>query len=989
MHTFRRGVSRLVAALVIGAMVAPLAAMSDPAAAATPSAAFDHSMPDRFGLDRNTDGITDYVDGATDTATGYDATPSSWRVDLDACASQADAAMTFQWRVVDQPDPANPIVVQGGPDCADFYMDVPEEGTYRVDLVVESGGVSSAVVRREVVVQDWLIVALGDSYGSGEGAPDVPIDQSKLYEVEGAWADVGVKLQALVTIEADMAPIQAAIARWQDAVGQLYRCDPTHPDADVGLCAAALASIAVESVWVVGELIAYGIAVVGETVSDAGAAVSGAIDAVRTTWEAAVQLADSITGKLSATWQAERCHRSARSGSAKAAQALEEADPRTSVTFVHLACSGATVTYGLLGWYQGTEHPDGVTNEACADAASRPAACLPPQVDVAEQLVADREVDAVYVSVGGNDAHFADIVIACIIQSDCSTENPISDPGQFLATACPDLAALGAVPLLLTELCRSFFLGLPSLMDTAADLIEEGINGDVRAPILPEFPGLAVAYGRLDDALTGATNLLPASRADRIFLSQYVDAVKNDVGSLCDWDTMSLDSIPGLSAVESAYIDSTIVPRLTDAIEQATVTHGWTYVDGVYDGFTNHGYCADEHYIVRLQETFLSEGRFHGMVHPNSWGYDVYANSILTTWRNAFYPTGSLTSPRRPDQAAFADAGQPVTVAEGGSVALPNESWDSDGDAMTFSWTHDQPGKANVDVPTSSAPNLEGIDDAAGNVTVTVTDADGTRSDATSFAVTNVAPVLGATSSLDAPVALGTAVAGSVGFTDAGTADTHTGTWDWGDGTTSAATIDESGGTGTAKGTHTYAAAGLYPVQLTVTDDDGGVASLVHEFVVVFDASGGFATGGGWFDSPAGAYTPDDPSDADLGGRARFAFVSKYANRATTPSGTTSFRLVSADLDFESSAYEWMVISGAKVTYRGTGLVNGQPGYRFVLVATDGDARGVTASADQIRIRIWHGASGDVVYDNQPGDGIDAPLRTTVGGGSITVHKSS
>jgi hypothetical protein len=55
----------------------------------------------------------------------------------------------------------------------------------------------------------------------------------------------------------------------------------------------------------------------------------------------------------------ERAHHLARSttdpyeavaaGPARAAQALEQADPRTSVTFVHLACSGATIATGLLG----------------------------------------------------------------------------------------------------------------------------------------------------------------------------------------------------------------------------------------------------------------------------------------------------------------------------------------------------------------------------------------------------------------------------------------------------------------------------------------------------------------------------------------------------------------------------------------------------------------------------------------------------------------
>ena len=76
---------RLLAVIVIGSMLAALAATGPRAAAQSSTATFDWSIPDRFGLDRNSDGLIDYVDGASDYVTGYSATPSSWHVDLDAC----------------------------------------------------------------------------------------------------------------------------------------------------------------------------------------------------------------------------------------------------------------------------------------------------------------------------------------------------------------------------------------------------------------------------------------------------------------------------------------------------------------------------------------------------------------------------------------------------------------------------------------------------------------------------------------------------------------------------------------------------------------------------------------------------------------------------------------------------------------------------------------------------------------------------------------
>jgi hypothetical protein len=66
------------------------------------------------------------------------------------------------------------------------------------------------------------------------------------------------------------------------------------------------------------------------------------------------------------------------------------------------------------------------------------------------------------------------------------------------------------------------------------------------------------------------------------------------------------------------------------------------------------------------------------------------------------------------------------------------------------------------------------------------------------------------------------ALAGS--FKDDGVLDTHTGEFDWGDGgPTSHAVIDEVGGSGTATADHVYADDGVYPAEVCVTDDDGGI----------------------------------------------------------------------------------------------------------------------------------------------------------------------
>jgi len=104
--------------------------------------------------------------------------------------------------------------------------------------------------------------------------------------------------------------------------------------------------------------------------------------------------------RLRAAWQNKRCHRSANAAPAVAAQRLAERYPRISVTFVHLACSGASIDAGLIGEYRGIS-------------GARFHHRLPAQVDELNALAARREPAAVLVSIGANDVGFSKIVTWC------------------------------------------------------------------------------------------------------------------------------------------------------------------------------------------------------------------------------------------------------------------------------------------------------------------------------------------------------------------------------------------------------------------------------------------------------------------------------------------------------------------------------------------------------------------------------------------------
>jgi len=164
-----------------------------------------------------------------------------------------------------------------------------------------------------------------------------------------------------------------------------------------------------------------------------------------------------------------------------------------------------------------------------------------------------------------------------------------------------------------------------------------------------------------------------------------------------------------------------------------------------------------------------------------------------------------------------------------------------------------------------------------------------------------------------------------------------------------------------------------------------GNAATSTGYLAIYDPNGGFVTGGGWINSPSGAYR----ADPALTGKANFGFVSKYKKDSNVPDGNTEFQFQAGNLNFNSSSYDLgsLVIGGFKATYKGIGTINGTGSYRFMVSAVDGDVFGGDGY-DKFRIKIWNKTDNSIVYDNNPGrDENDVPL-TALGGGSIVLHNA-
>ena len=336
------------------------------------------------------------------------------------------------------------------------------------------------------------------------------------------------------------------------------------------------------------------------------------------------------------------------------------------------------------------------------------------------------------------------------------------------------------------------------------------------------------------------------------------------------------------------------------------------------------------------------------------------------------------------NESPTANAGGSYSGNEGSAIAMSGATAsDPDiADTLIYAWSVDS-ALCSFDDAGLLTPNLTCSDN--GNFTATLEVSDGTETNGSDAAITvqNVAPTLGTISVDQALVPVNTAINASADFTDPGLLDTHSAAWDWGNGS-SAGTVTQGTGSGSVGDSHSYDTPGVYTVKLTVTDNDNDTSNeSVYQYVVVYDPSGGFVTGGGWIDSPAGAYT----ADPYLTGRANFGFVAKYKKGANVPDGNTQFQFKAGDLNFHSSSYQWLVVAGARAQFKGEGTINGAGNYGFMLTAIDGAING-GGGADKFRIKIWDMDNGDaVVYDNLVGGADDADPTTLLGGGSIVIHK--
>jgi PKD domain len=437
-------------------------------------------------------------------------------------------------------------------------------------------------------------------------------------------------------------------------------------------------------------------------------------------------------------------------------------------------------------------------------------------------------------------------------------------------------------------------------------------------------------------------------------------------------------------------------------LESCRILHQWQTSAG--GSWSAPSLLSSDTFTFKFNVAINLDGRLELFTSKDGVVYHAWQQAPGQGW-SGFVPLEADPDPGGPgrDRPPTVRAGRDAYGPEGSALALNGQA-DDDTGPPDVTWTYqidsnvDQGATCTFSDPHSLTTTITCTDDASFVVTLTADDGvNNPVSSSLTAHVRNVAPRfsrnipefagrLRTTDSRVGPAPWSVYRAGSTvqvngPFIDPGSNDTQTCVVRWDDGETETYASQHNN----CDRAHVYQHPGMYTIVVTATDDDGGVDSWTT-MVVVYDPDAGFATTGGFIDSPADALT----SIPDAQGKLHVQANPKYhkADAGPAPSGgkvdallqESGFRLASASL-------EWLVVTvDDKVAVKGIGSINGESGYGFVLYGYD--------QPDALRLVVWPLSAGPVpgnstLYDNRRGADFDLDLADpqSLAGGSVQIHR--
>jgi hypothetical protein len=385
----------------------------------------------------------------------------------------------------------------------------------------------------------------------------------------------------------------------------------------------------------------------------------------------------AVWQRQSALWFNSPCHRSLYSYQTRTALALAVQYPHIAVTYLPLACTGATIADGLFGGQRARECAPTKSTSACQAGVNAQLAELRDAVTAAKRRQPDRNLDLVLLSIGANDINFSGLVADVIV--DTATERVL-----FRRTG-----VIGSVE-------------------------------DSRSALARELPQ---SFGKLREALKPLVGDM-----SRVVYVSYANPTLAD-GAPCPGGRAGFDIHPSFNAQPqrlasvSSYVQREFLPQLKAlALCQSGILcrdpagDRMTFVDAHQAAFADHGFCArgqndpafdrecfsvtgesfDPDIVTAAAQPMLcgrSAGEYRAYLPRARWIRDAndsyfaamtYPQGLPSssqpadihdaTWGILSAVYGGAVHPSAEGHAAMADATLPAAVSVLGLDAVPSET---------------------------------------------------------------------------------------------------------------------------------------------------------------------------------------------------------------------------------------------------------------------------------------------------------------------------
>ncbi len=257
--------------------------------------------------------------------------------------------------------------------------------------------------------------------------------------------------------------------------------------------------------------------------------------------------------RQSALWFNSACHRSLYSYQTRTALALAVQYPHIAVTYLPLACTGATIADGLFGSQGARECPPTKSAASCKGTVNAQLAELRDALTAAKRRQPDRTLDLVLLSIGANDINFSGLVADVIV--DTATERVL-----FRRTG-----VMGSVEDSRAALARDLPQGFGKLREALKPLV-----GDLQRVVYVSYANPTLASGAPCPGGRAGFDIHPSFNAEPQRLANVSGYVQNEF-------------LPQLKAL--ALCQSGILCR-------DPAGDRMTFVDAHQTAFADHGFCA-------------------------------------------------------------------------------------------------------------------------------------------------------------------------------------------------------------------------------------------------------------------------------------------------------------------------------------------------------------------------------------------------------------